>query len=225
MHRKQFNTSMKINRILSIFSPKDTQFFPLLNETASILEQSANLLCDLFSNESRERIADQCQLIKAEETKGDKVTGDIFKALNDTFITPFDREDIYELADTLDDSIDVINRSAQKLLLYSPKTLTEPIRVLSEIVKKQASEIKQIINDLSSISKHSKEIRERIKEVKKLEEKADSVYEEGIIELFNGTADAIEVFKLKEIIQELEKAANRLNKVGKVTKTIIVKYA
>jgi len=216
---------MKINRILSIFSPKDTQFFPLLNETASILEQSANLLCDLFSNESRERIADQCQLIKAEETKGDKVTGDIFKALNDTFITPFDREDIYELADTLDDSIDVINRSAQKLLLYSPKTLTEPIRVLSEIVKKQASEIKQIINDLSSISKHSKEIRERIKEVKKLEEKADSVYEEGIIELFNGTADAIEVFKLKEIIQELEKAANRLNKVGKVTKTIIVKYA
>ncbi|MDL2243545.1 DUF47 family protein [Bacteroidales bacterium OttesenSCG-928-J19] len=96
---------MKLNTILSIFSPKDTKFFPLLNETATVLEQAASLLFELFSTQDKDRAIELCRLIKVEETKGDKVTGKISKALNDTFITPFDREDIDALADNLDDAI------------------------------------------------------------------------------------------------------------------------
>lgn len=216
---------MKINTLLSVFAPKDTHFFPLLNETANILNDAAKLLSDLFSCKEKERRTEYCRAIKNEEVKGDKVTGKIFKALNDTFITPFDREDIDTLADEMDDAIDAINRSAQKLLLYSPGYLPASTLLLAEIVKEQSFLVKNGITKLTNINKNTQDIRGLVKEIKKLEEKADVVYEEGIMELFNGKTDAVDVIKLKEIIQELERSANKLNKVGKVIKTVVVKYA
>lgn len=113
---------MKINTILSIFTPKDVKFFPLLRETATVLDDAAALLQELFSCQDKSKINEYCRLIKEEEVKGDKVTGLVFKELNDTFITPFDREDIDALANEMDDAIDAINRSAHKMLLYSPET-------------------------------------------------------------------------------------------------------
>jgi uncharacterized protein Yka (UPF0111/DUF47 family) len=81
------------------------------------------------------------------------------------------------------------------------------------------------VNELTVVRRSDKKIRQHCKEVKHVEEQADVVYEEGIINLFRGGFDAIELVKLKEIIQELEKAANKINSAGKVIKTIIVKYA
>lgn len=216
---------MKINTILSVFAPKDTKFFPLLNETSTILNQSANLLYELFSINDKEKWGELCRLIKAEEVKGDKVTGNIFKALNDTFITPFDREDIDSLTDEMDDAIDAINRAAQKVLLYTPKQLTESTVQLTEVVKQQSEIVVEAIGKLSNINKNSKDIRQAVKEIKKLEEKADVIYEEAIMELFNGETNPVEIIKLKEIIQELERSANKINTVGKAIKTVIVKYA
>lgn len=216
---------MKINTILSIFAPKDAKFIPLLNETATILSYAAELLYDLFSTTEKERRSELCRAIKLEETKGDKVTGRIFKALNDTFITPFDREDIDALADEMDDAIDAINRTSQKLILYSPGQLPGSTQLLAGVVKEQALLVMQAVARLTNINKNIKDIRQYVKEVKKLEEKADVIYEKGIVELFSGTTEAVEVIKLKEIIQELERSANKLNKVGKVIKTVVVKYA
>jgi len=216
---------MKINTILSIFAPKDTKFFPLLIETADVLDHASELAYELFSQTDKNRWGELCRIIKAEETKGDRVTDSIFKELNDTFITPFDREDIDALADEMDDAIDAVNRSAQKLLLYSPEHLPESTRLLADVVKDQAYIIKKAINKLTNINKYTKDIWEYVGEIKKLEEKADVIYEEGIMELFNGETNAVELIKLKEIIQELERSANKLNRVGKVIKTVIVKYA
>ena len=84
---------MKINTLLSMFAPKDVKFFPMLEETASVLSQSSTYLQELFSCENAEHRNELCKLIKAEEVKGDKVTGSIIHELNNTFITPFDRED------------------------------------------------------------------------------------------------------------------------------------
>ena len=78
---------MKINTLLSVFAPKDVKFFPLLDEATSILVQSSVLLKELFSTENPERRNELCRLIKAEEVKGDKITKQTFKALNDTFLT------------------------------------------------------------------------------------------------------------------------------------------
>jgi predicted phosphate transport protein (TIGR00153 family) len=216
---------MKVNSILSFFTPKDVKFFPLLNETADILDQIAVLLLELFSSDDKSRRGDLCKQIKGEETKGDKVTGRIFKALNDTFITPFDREDIDALADNMDDAIDAINRSAQKVLLFSPETLPDSTRQLAEIIKKATTEVKNAVIELSNLKTSDQHIREYTKKIKQLEEAADVVYEKGTSSLFQSDIRPVELIKLKEIIQELEKSANKINNVGKILKTIIVKYA
>ena len=216
---------MKINSLLSIFTPKDVKFFPLLKETSAILLQSASLLQELFELTEKEKRKELCVLIKAEEVKGDKVTGAILKALNETFITPFDREDIDALTDKLDDVIDAINRTAQKVLLYSPGNLPESTRLLTEVINKGAIEIQGGIEELTHLKHSDQKLRTHYKEIKRLEEKADLIYENGITTLFREETDGVELIKLKEIIQELEKTANRINDTGKVLKTIFVKYA
>lgn len=216
---------MKINTILRIFTPKDTTFFPLLLETAAVLDEAATLLQELFSRPDTVKIKELCKLIKSEEVKGDRVTGRIFKELNDTFITPFDREDIDALANEMDDAIDAINRAAQKMLLYSPETHPSATVQLAEIIKKGTGEIKLAIIELSSLKRTDQKVGEHAKEIKRLEERADTIYEEGIIALFKEESSIIELIKQKEIIQELEKSTNKINNIGKILKTIIVKYA
>jgi Phosphate transport regulator (distant homolog of PhoU) len=216
---------MKINSLLSIFAPKDIKFLPMLSEASDVLVHSAELLTQLFASKGNVDRVTLCGLIKAEEVKGDKVTGRVFKALNETFITPFDREDIYELTEEIDDSIDAINRAAHKVLLYDPRHLPECTAALSEIVRQAAVEVRSAVEELSNMKKTDKRFREHCREIKRLEEKADVVYEEGIIDLFKEETNTVELIKLKEIIQELEKSANKINNIGKVLKSILVKYA
>lgn len=216
---------MKINTLLSMFAPKDVKFLPMLAETASILAQSSIYLQELFTSEDKERRDELCRLIKAEEVKGDVVTGSIIRELNNTFITPFDREDVHALADIMDDVIDVINRCAQKVLLYQPHAFPMHTASLVEIIKKGSDEILNAANELSNMKKTDFRLRAHCKEIKRLEEEADAVYEEAIMCLFKEEKSTVELIKLKEIIQELEKAVNKINSTGKVITTILVKYA
>lgn len=217
---------MKINSLLSLFSPKDVTFFPLLKESATSLLQSSIYLEEIFLTPGDlERRKELGRLIKEEETKGDKVTDRIVKALNETFITPFDREDINALADEMDDVNDEIYRSSHKISLYVPKMLPDCTKKLAEIIHKGAIEIQGGVNELSSIKKTDLRFKQHYHEIKRLEEEADVIYEEGIMELFQRETDPIELIKLKEIIQCLEKTANKINNTGKVLKTIFVKYA
>jgi len=216
---------MNINSILSIFVPKDAKFFPLLRETAEIAERAADLLQKLFYSTDKEQIAELSKAVKAEETNGDKATVKVFKLLNETFITPFDREDITMLTDALDDVIDIINRVAQKVVLFSPETLPPATLEMTVVIKKGATEIKLAVYELTNLRKSDKQIKAHTKEIKNFEEEADRIYERGTSSLFKSDIRTVELIKLKEIIQELEKAANRINSVGKILKTIIVKYA
>ena len=216
---------MKINNILSVFVPRDTKFLPLLVKTAEIVDKSAELLQELFASTNREQIEELCRSIKQEETNGDNVTGMIFKALNETFITPFDREDITELTDTMDDVIDIINRVAQKVVLFSPETLPPATLEMTVVIKNGTAEIKAAVNELTNLRKSDKQIKIHTKKIKLLEEEADRIYEKGTSSLFKSSIRTAELIKLKEIIQELEKVANKINSVGKILKTIIVKYA
>ena len=216
---------MKFNNILNVFAPQDIKFIPMLEETSAVLIQASSLLRDLFASNDPEEIRNICKLIKTEEVKGDKITGKISKSLNDTFITPFDREDIHELADNLDDALDAINHSAQKVLLYSPKTFHSCTKRISEIIYECSIEVQKAILSLTTLKKNSGPLIQHCREIKKLEEEADTVYETGIMNLFKEEQSVAELIKLKEIIQELEKSANKMNSVGKSLKTLVIKYA
>jgi predicted phosphate transport protein (TIGR00153 family) len=218
---------MKFNSIVSIFTPKDRKFFPLLKDAADILDKAATLLEELFSSgtSDEERVMDLCRAIKHEETEGDKVNASIYKELNDTFLTPLDREDISALADEIDDAIDAINRAAQKVLLFSPEALPPATAQLAQIIKKGTIEVQAAAHRLDEVKKSGGQVRLHIKRIKQLEEEVDGVYEKGTSGLFKTDMKPLELIKSKEIIQELEKSANKINSVGKVLKTIIVKYA
>jgi predicted phosphate transport protein (TIGR00153 family) len=217
---------MNINSILSIFAPKDVKFIPLLREIAEISDKAAELLQELFTSTTPEQVSELCKAIKSEESNGDKVIAKVFRALNDTFITPFDREDITALTDAMDDVIDTINRVAQKVILFSPEKLPPATVEMTIVIKKGATEIKLAVNELTNLKKSdNKQIRTHTREIKLLEEEADKIYERGTSSLFKSDMRTLELIKLKEIIQELEKTANRINGVGKILKTMIVKYA
>jgi predicted phosphate transport protein (TIGR00153 family) len=216
---------MKFNNILSVFTPKDIKFFPLLQELSAVMVKAGAKLHDLIAFAEEDQRPEICKLIKQEETTGDKISARIVKELNSTFITPFDREDINELADKIEEVIDVINRAAQKILLYSPHRFTPHAVKMTEIIQSGTLEIQGAVEGLEHLKKSDDVFRKHYKDIKKLEEEADGVYEKGITDLFKKEANTVELIKLKEIIQELEKAANKINAAGKVLKTIFVKYA
>ena len=216
---------MNINSIFSVFAPQDVKFIPLLKETAEIADKAAELLQQLFASSNKEQIIELSKSIKIEETNGDKATLKVFRLLNETFITPFDREDITLLTDGLDDVIDTINRVAQKVVLFSPETLPPATLELTDIIRKGSNEIKLAVDELMNLKKSNARIKAHTKQIKLLEEEADKIYEKGTSSLFKSDIRTLELIKLKEIIQELEKTANRINAVGKILKTMIVKYA
>jgi predicted phosphate transport protein (TIGR00153 family) len=216
---------MKFNTIFSFFVPRSREFIPIFKETAEVLVETSGLLRELLSQNDPEETKELCRLIKAEEIKGDRLTNRIFAALNGTFITPFDREDINALTDALDDINDNVNRVARKILLYSPKKLPQHTLTFAEIIHKGALEIQKAVNELDRVKHTDEQLREHYREIKRLEEEADGVYERSIMNLFHEEIDTIELIKIKEIIQELEKTVNRVDDAGKVFKTIFVKYA
>ncbi|NDV68876.1 DUF47 domain-containing protein [Dysgonomonas sp. 25] len=212
------------NGLFDRFKPKESKFFPLLREMADVITEAASLIGDCVQASSHEEVVSIYKKIKEQEHKGDKIQNTIFTELNDTFITPFDREDIVSLAGTMDSVIDMINSSAKRIMLYSPKSLPESARVLALLLQDAASDIKSAINDLPNLKGKADSIRGACGHLNEIESKADDVYEHFLIDLFENEKDAIEVIKLKDILHEMERASDSAETVGKILKTIIIKY-
>ncbi len=216
---------MNINFIFSIFAPKDKKFVPLFSDAAQTLLTASKHLQDLFGTTDDARRAEITALIKQQELKGDKTTSVLHKALYETFITPFDREDIDILTDKIDDCLDSVNKVALKVSLYKPRCNTDSAVAMVGIVQKAAQEVFDAMKEFSQMKRLNKSLRIHYKEIKKLEEAGDIVYEKAILRLFSEETDTVELIKQKEIITELEKTVNRFNQIGKTIKTILIKYA
>ncbi|HET7732941.1 MAG TPA: DUF47 family protein [Paludibacter sp.] len=213
------------NSFFSKFTPKEPKFFPILKDMADVLLVASDLIIECVQNNDHEKAIEYYKKIKEQERKGDALSARVFDELNSTFITPFDREDIHHLADKLDDVTDYINSSAKRIVLYNPKQMPASAFEIAKLIKEGAISIGKAVDELDVLKKHSNKIKEYCQELKVTENKADDVYENFLIDLFENQKDAIEVIKLKEIMSELEKATDAAEHVGKIIKTIIVKYA
>lgn len=149
----------------------------------------------------------------------------VFDELNTTFITPFDREDINSLANHMDDVTDRINSCAKKIVLYNPKKMPQSAVDLALELKNGVLCIGKAVDELDVLKKSAKNVKAFCKELHDIENRADDVYETFLIHLFENEKDGIELIKQKEIMSELEKATDVTDQVGKIIKTIIVKYA
>ena len=213
------------NSFFSRFTPKEPKFFDLLKQVSEVLVTASDLLATALQCETRDERVEYFHRIKEQERLGDQLSHKIFEELSSSFITPFDREDIHLLADCLDDVIDRVNSCSKRIAIYNPKINNQKALELGAVVKDDAKCIDTAMNELGTLRKNASSLKARSKELHDLENKADVIYEVAIINLFEEEKDGIELVKTKEILAELEAATDAAERVGKVLKTIIVKYA
>ena len=205
--------------------PKEPKFCALLRQMAEVSAEAAIIMLECVKTIDYDKAVAYAKEIKAYEKKGDNTLIKIFEELNTTFITPFDREDIHDLANRLDDVMDFINSGAKKIVLYRPKIIPESALELARLVDRASDIVLIAVTHLSNIKKYANDISVICNELHDIENSADEVYELFLSNLFANEKDSIEIIKLKEIMQELEKATDAAEGVGKIIKTIIVKYA
>jgi len=213
------------NSFFSNFVPKEPKFFPTLKELTDVILVASDLMIECVQKPDHESAIDFYKKIKEQERKGDALNNRIFDDLNTTFLTPFDREDINKLSSRLDDVIDYMNSAAKRIVLYNPKTMPKSAEDLARLIREGAVCIGKAVGELDTIKKNPEKIKEYCKELHDIENRADDVYEHFIIDLFENEKDGIEIIKLKGIMTQLEKATDAADYVGKIIKTIIVKYA
>jgi uncharacterized protein len=214
-----------MNNFLNMLTPKEPKFFPILKELADVILVASDLMVEFMKTNDHESAIEYYKKIKEQEKRGDALSHKIFDELNLTFITPFDREDIHLLATRLDDVTDRINSCAKRIVLYNPKSMPQGALELAMTLKEAAVAIDKAVDELNVLRKSSKKIKQYCVELHDLEHQADDIYEHFLINLFEKEDDVKELIRHKEIMSELEKATDVAELVGKIIKTIIVKYA
>ncbi|WP_289091439.1 DUF47 family protein [uncultured Bacteroides sp.] len=213
------------NSFFSRFAPQEPKFFPMLKHLSEILICSSNLLVESFEHNTPEKRSEYYKRIKDVEREGDKQTHQIFDELGKTFITPFDREDIHDLASTVDDVIDGINSCAKRITIYNPHPISDSGKELSKLLQQEAIYIGKAMDELETFRKKPAALREYCEKLHDIENQADDVYELFVKKLFEEEKDCVELIKIKEIMQELEKTTDTAERVGKILRNLIVKYA
>jgi uncharacterized protein len=220
---QDYPSNRKPMSFLQFLLPKDRKFFPLFEQATSNLVKTSKLLVELVNVEPEKR-KELVKEIEHQEHQGDNLTHLIFNELSRNFITPFDREDIHALASAIDDVLDFIHGSAKRIDLYKIKELPEPIVMLADVILKGAIELNVAVRNLEDM-KQIMLIKESCVKINSLENHADDVFNMGIAKLFEEEKDAIQIIKIKEVLQSLETATDKCEDAANVIQTILVKYA
>src|SRR4026208_1960895 len=165
---------MGLGSVLRFFLPHDDKFLPYFEQSADNLKEAANLYASLSRASNREELTVIRDQIKNLEHVGDKITHKIFEELNQSFITPFDREDIYTLTKSMDDVLDLIDHVADLLLLYQIDKLENEITLLLSVTNRAIKEIYESISLLRHMNYDS--IRDHIVRVHEMENEGDRLY-------------------------------------------------
>jgi hypothetical protein len=200
--------------------PQEKVFFDLLQAVSLNLLASARALCEIV--DSYVEVAEKRRDLKDLEHKGDDAVHEIFEALNRTFVTPFDREDIVALASNMDNVLDMIYASAVRLDMYELVSPTKPMVELADIIRAQCERIEQAV-ELIRDKRNGEKVESLWVEINRLENQADDVLNKAVADLFKGT-DPIEIIKLKDIYEMMEKATDFGEDVADTLSDIVVKY-
>lgn len=199
------------------FRPVEHAFYDMFSESAAHLVTGAGLLAEMFTEGADH--ADVAQRMRDAEHAADETTHDIVKKVNSTFITPFDREDIYALASGLDDVMDMMDEAVDMVLLYEAKVLPEALSAQVELIRRCAEITAEAMPRLRSMS----ELSEYWIEINRLENAGDKNHRRILADLFSGEYKAMEVLKLKDITETLEHAIDAFETVANTVEQIAVK--
>src|SRR5947209_12352580 len=201
------------------FMRKDPTYFTMFSDIAKNLIAGAHALVDLFDNYPTrdEKRAE----IKRIEHIGDDITHSVLTKLNQTFITPFDREDIHRLATSLDDVLDFIHAAGERLVMYKILAAPPSSSELAQVIVKQCAELASAV---SMLEKHD-HVLEHCVEINRLENEADRIARDSIARLFEREKDPIALIKMKELYEVLETATDKAEDAANVLETVVLKGA
>ncbi len=204
------------------FIPREEKFFDLFQASAQNVVEAAHRLKEMVDN--WKNVEGSVAEITELEHQGDTITHSIMARVHRTFVTPFDREDIVQLAHSLDDIIDFIHAAADSMLLYKVDRPGPRARELADIIVQAAEEVERVVPQLR---KHIvlSQVLKRCVEINRLENVADRVYRSAMAELFSDSSDIANVIKWREIYAHMESATDRCEDVANVLEGVALKHA
>lgn len=201
---------------------KEDEFFQLLIDFASKIVRAGDAFLDLVSK--YEDVADKVAGIKVLETECDMQAHKILSALNASFITPFDREDIYSITKQMDDIVDSLEEVANRFIVFDVKTLRPECLTMATYIIQAIGELEVLFRHLSEVKKNSV-VNKQIIEVNRIENEGDILYRKALTELFRDEKDPIELIKWKHLYEQLETSLDSCENVANIVEGVIMKYA
>lgn len=198
--------------------PREEKFYDDFKLMADQLRAGARLLEAMIASDPP--LADKANEIKEVEHQCDFLTHEIIQRLNKTFVTPIDREDIHELARTLDDVMDAIDSAAALIPLYRIDRIRPGARELTRVILQQCDELRAAVEALEN----RKGVLERAIEINRLENEADRIHKQAVLQLFDEEKDPLVVMKWKEILDVLEEATDACEDVANLLENVVVKH-
>jgi hypothetical protein len=205
------------------FKRKDTEFFDLFVESASFFYKGALMMDEVMVDYSKAE-AKMREIIDLEH-EADIVNDKIIDKLNQTFITPIDREDIYALANGLDDGVDFLQGTLQRIVMYRTGQPKEGAVLLTKLLIECTEEIIKAFSLLKDIKKNQAQILAATHKIGKLESEGDRVYRHEVAFLFDQVKDPIELIKWKDVLEYLEDTLDHCEDVSDMIRGVVMKYA
>ena len=206
--------------------PQEKKFFDMLEKQLDNVKAGTNALWEMVQDTHDKGPAHYQKKIRRIEHAGDDIVHDIYHALNQTFITPIDREDIAALTSSMDDVLDYVHASARRMVIYGvrPKE-DEVIKRFARVLRDSVRELTHALRDIRTLPA-TKDIDKRMRRIHRLENEADDVHLDALGGLFNGKGyDPVTIMKKKEIYDMLETATDRCEDVANILGDIVVKHA
>jgi uncharacterized protein len=214
---------MGLSSIVRFLLPRDDKFLNYFEQAADNLKKAGELYVGLSKANSRVELSAMRDEIKRLEHIGDEITHKIFEELNQSFITPFDREDIYTLTKSMDDVLDLIDHVADLLLLYQIDKLDNEISLLLKVTNRAIKEIHSSISLLRQMKYDS--VRDHIVRVHEMENEGDRLYRLFLGKLFSEQTDAIILLKYNSLYNEMEHAIDKCEDLMNAIEAIMLKNA
>ncbi|HXI25034.1 MAG TPA: DUF47 family protein [Pyrinomonadaceae bacterium] len=200
--------------------PREEQYFTLFAQMTSYINDAAKTLVEMLSQRDGD-YQEYVQRIKSIEHACDDLTHSVSTRLNQSFITPFDREDIYMMSKALDDVVDLIDGAARAVVMYDIHETTEAAKQLAGIIQRMAVQLNEVV----SILQKPKGVTERLVELHRLENEGDDIYQRAVGALFHENRDPLEVIKWKDVYEKLEAAIDRSEQVANIIEGVIIKHS
>ncbi|ADL52633.1 DUF47 domain-containing protein [Clostridium cellulovorans] len=205
------------------FQPKQDKFYEMFSETAQNVHEAATMLrANLDSLNQKEANVKNTEAL---EEKGDEIVRNVIKELNEAFVTPIDREDIYAIVKQMRTILDLINSSMHRFIMFNITESTKEAKLLTDILMEATKELVDIMDELKFKGYKSKKINDKVHAISKIEDSADMLFRETVAELFKTETDPLTVMKWKEIYQILENTIDTCEKVAIIVEGVVIKNA